>query len=70
MQRKVVFAILALVLVLGTFGALVLTACGSDDGDTGGSRRVRRAQRRGDGRAASRSASTKASPASWPWTPT
>ena len=35
MQRKVVFAILALVLVLGTFGALVLAACGSDDGDTG-----------------------------------
>ena len=34
MQRKVVFAIVALVLVLGTFGALVLTACGSG-GDTG-----------------------------------
>ena len=34
MQRKVVFAILALVLVLGAFGALVLTACGSE-GDTG-----------------------------------
>ncbi len=34
MQRKVVFAILALVLVLGAFGALVLTACGSG-GDTG-----------------------------------
>jgi branched-chain amino acid transport system substrate-binding protein len=34
MQRKVVFAILVLVLVLGTFGALVLTACGSE-GDTG-----------------------------------
>ena len=34
MQRKVAFAILVLVLVLGTFGALVLTACGSE-GDTG-----------------------------------
>jgi branched-chain amino acid transport system substrate-binding protein len=34
MQRKVVFAILALVLVLGAFGALVLAACGSE-GDTG-----------------------------------
>ena len=34
MQRKVLFAIVALVLVLGTFGALVLTACGSS-GDTG-----------------------------------
>ena len=34
MQRKVVFVILALVLVLGTFGALVLAACGSN-GDTG-----------------------------------
>ena len=30
MQRKVVFAVLALVLVLGAFGALVLAACGSD----------------------------------------
>ncbi len=34
MQRKVLFAILALVLVLGTFGALILTACGSS-GSTG-----------------------------------
>jgi branched-chain amino acid transport system substrate-binding protein len=34
MQRKVVFAILVLVLVLGTLGALVLAACGSE-GDTG-----------------------------------
>ena len=34
MQRKVVFAILALALVLGTFGALVLTACGSDTATT------------------------------------
>ena len=35
MQRKVVIAILALVLVLGAFGSLILTACGSDTGDTG-----------------------------------
>ena len=35
MQRKVVFAVLVLVLVLGAFGALVLTACGSESGDTG-----------------------------------
>lgn len=35
MQRKVVIAILALVLVLGAFGSLILTACGSDSGDTG-----------------------------------
>lgn len=34
MQRKVVYVILALLLVLGAFGALVLTACGSE-GDTG-----------------------------------
>ena len=70
MQRKVVFAILALVLVLGTFGALVLTACGSD-GDTGArdeSRASAQSPRRRASR--SRSASTKASPASWPWTPT
>jgi branched-chain amino acid transport system substrate-binding protein len=35
MQRKVVIAVLALVLVLGAFGSLILTACGSDSGDTG-----------------------------------
>jgi branched-chain amino acid transport system substrate-binding protein len=36
MQRKVVFAtLLALVLVVGAFGALVLTACGSSTGSTG-----------------------------------
>jgi branched-chain amino acid transport system substrate-binding protein len=34
MQRKVVIAILALVLVLGTLGTLVLAACGGE-GDTG-----------------------------------
>ncbi len=34
MQRKVVIAVLALVLVLGTCGALALTACGSDTGTT------------------------------------
>ena len=34
MQRKVVIAILALVLVLGAFGSLILTACG-DTGATG-----------------------------------
>ena len=34
MQRKVVIAILTLVLVLGTFGTLVLAACGGE-GDTG-----------------------------------
>jgi branched-chain amino acid transport system substrate-binding protein len=35
MKRNVVFAVLALVLVLGAFGALVLAACGSEPGDTG-----------------------------------
>ena len=35
MQRKAVIAILALVLVLGAFGSLILTACGSDTGSTG-----------------------------------
>ena len=35
MQRKAVIAILALVLVLGAFGSLILTACGSGSGDTG-----------------------------------
>lgn len=35
MQRKVVIAILAFVLVLGAFGSLVLTACGGDTGATG-----------------------------------
>jgi branched-chain amino acid transport system substrate-binding protein len=35
MQRKAVIAILALVLVLGAFGSLILTACGGDSGSTG-----------------------------------
>jgi branched-chain amino acid transport system substrate-binding protein len=35
MQRKVVIAILALVLVLGAFGSLILTACGGDTASTG-----------------------------------
>ena len=40
MQRKVVIAILAFVLVLGAFGALVLTACGGDTGSTGARERA------------------------------
>ena len=70
MQRKVVIAILALVLVLGALGSLILTACGSDTGDTGARERILRAGGGRDRRAASRSASTRASPASWPSTPT